>query len=106
LLGVLEIHLFWGQKVKGLDNAILPLAAYVSHAGFSLLQCPAMHTSHASDSGFFPRHLPADDAAAATHNHARQTDRRFFHTWNFSQLASGKNIAVVGLCTLVIAALF
>jgi len=48
---MLETHLFCGQKFKGQgheaqksvsvfrQNAILPLAAFVSNAGFSLLQC-------------------------------------------------------------------
>ena len=50
---MLETHLFWDQKVEGQDhkaqkpvsvfrrNRILPVAVYISNAGFSLLQCPA-----------------------------------------------------------------
>jgi len=65
---VLKTHLFLGQKVKGRghksqqvsmsvlrQNAILPLSAYVSHAGFSPLQCTAAQAMTATSD--FPASL-------------------------------------------------
>jgi len=44
------------------QTATLPLAAYLSRAGFSLLQCPATLVT-----GFSSRHFPASAFVAARH---------------------------------------
>ena len=68
------------------QNAILPLAAYISHAGFSPLKRPAAQVM-----------LVTTMLLLQNINHnARQTDHRFFRAWSFSQSVSGKNIAGVG----------
>jgi len=64
-------------------NAILPLAAYKSNAGFSLLQCPATQATLATPG--FSRVM-----------RDRQTAGPIFRACSFSQSASGKNIAGVG----------
>jgi len=97
---------FKGQKFKVTShnksvsvfrqNAILPLAAYISHAGFSLLQCPAAQAMLVAP-GFFLRHFPTAYAAADT---AR------FPCVELSQSSSGRNVASVGLSTLVSAGFF
>jgi len=54
------------RKLRWLVHAALPCRA-----------------SHASDTGFFQRHFPAADAAAAQPTAG-------FHAWSFSQSANGK----------------
>ena len=62
------------------------VAAYVSNAGFSLLQCPAAQAM-----------LTIPGFPCVT------SPLPVFHTWSFSQSASDKNIAGVGHINLVIA---
>jgi len=92
-----------GQKVKGQDQEAqqtciglqssertqLPLAAYVSNAGFSQLQCPA-----------------ARAILLISLRHARQTDRRFFRACSFSAVSHRQNIACVGHATPLSAGFF
>jgi len=84
----------------------LPLAAYVSHAGFSLLQCPAAQAMLAT-LGFSLRHFHAFAAAAAWYK-PRATDRPpVFPCMEFTGTQpAAKYIAGVCLCTPVSAGFF
>jgi len=85
---VLEIRLFWGQKIKDRGRK-----AQKNKSVSLQTECNIAAGWERKPRWVFP--------AAGRHYHARQTDRRFFGMWSYSQSASGKNNAGVGRGTSV-----